>query len=253
MTATPWWQGPLWGFDVEATGIDVRADRIVQSCIARTLPGCEPIVEAEYINPGVPMHPEATKVHGLTDAFIASYGNPAVEAIERLCEILADAVKARIPIVGMNLAYDFTMLHYECKRYGMLTVEQRAGTMLAPVIDAYVLDKYANPYRPGSRKLADHPEKGPGMATHYGVLLTDAHDAVADTIASVEVARRIGKRYPGEVGDLGAFRLHACQAEWRADQAAGLQDYFRRKRGQPNAFVDPCWPLCIDDTHHRGG
>jgi DNA polymerase-3 subunit epsilon len=242
--AIPWWQGPILGVDFETTGVNVRTDRIVQACLAATMTGHEPNVMAEYINPGIPIPREASFVHGISDDHVQQFGNPAVEAVERIADALADAVKARIPIGGMNLAYDLTMLRHECRRYGMLTVEERAGTVLAPVIDAYVLDKYVDPYRKGKRQL------GP-LAERYGVMLSNAHDAVADTIASVEVARRIGQLY-SEVGGMGLFRLHACQADWRAEQAAGLQEYFRRK-GERTAVVDPCWPYCADDTHELGG
>jgi DNA polymerase-3 subunit epsilon len=188
-------------------------------------------------------------VHGITDVWIAEHGNPPVEALNRLVEELARRVIAKIPIVGMNLAYDFTLLRYECLRWGIPWVEVRAGRPLAPVIDIYVLDKRIDPYRPGSRKLADS-EKGPGMATQYGVTLIGAHDAVADTLAAVEVARYIAAARP-EINGLGPYRLHAAQADWKAEQAAGLQEYFRRKKGQPGAVVDPCWPVCYDDTHIR--
>lgn len=255
MTAGNWWQSICTGFDLETTGTDVRQARILQYCVADTAPATEARVFAEYLVPGVPIEPGATEQHGITDEWIAYHGNPPVEGLQRLIEELARRVLARVPIVGMNLAYDLTLLRYECLRWGLPWVEERAGQPLAPVIDVYVLDKHVDPYRKGSRKLADHPEKGPGMATHYGVQLVGAHDAVADTLAAVEVARRIGELYPSEIGNLGLFSLHAQQSDWKFEQAASLESWFRHKapadRRDPAKVIDRCWPVCYDDTHLR--
>jgi DNA polymerase III subunit epsilon len=249
-----WWQGIATGFDLETTGVDVRTDRILQYCVADTAPATDPRVFAEYVAPGWPIHPKATETHGITDEWIAAHGNPPVEALHRLVEELARRIIAKIPIVGMNLAYDFTLLRHECRRHGVPWVEERAGLPLVPVIDVYVLDKRVDPYRRGSRKLADG-DKGPGLATKYGVTLVGAHDAVADTLAAVEVARHIGERYREEIGDIGLFALHAHQGDWKAEQSASLQYWFRHKapadRRDPEAIIDPCWPVCYDDTHIR--
>lgn len=254
MSVAKWWQGIATGFDLESTGVDVRTDRILQYCVADTAPATDPRVFAEYVAPGWPIHPDATGAHGITDEWIAEHGNPPAEGLARLVEELARRVLAKVPIVGMNLAYDLTLLRYECLRHGIPWVEERAGLPLAPVIDVYVLDKYVDPYRRGSRKLADG-DKGPGMATHYGVTLVGAHDAVADTLAAVEVARRIGERYPDEIGTMGLFSLHAQQSDWKFEQAAGLEYWFRHKapadRRDPAKVIDRCWPVCYDDTHIR--
>lgn len=236
-------------FDVESTGVSPWDDRVVSWCAALTRPGCSPIVNTELIYPGVPIPPGATQVHGITDEYAQRYGNPPQESLRRLVRLLADAVKARTPIVGMNLAYDFTMLRAECRRHRLLDVEAVAGMPLAPVLDVYVIDKYADPWRKGKRTLADRDGK-PGLATHYKVALsaTDAHDAVADALAAGEVLRRIAARHP-EIANMGPYRLHAMQVDWRFEQCADLETYFRRK-GTPS-YVDRCWPYCLDEAHGR--
>src|SRR5690606_40746829 len=41
-----------------------------------------------------------------------------------------------------------------------------------------------------------------------------------------------------------SFReLHHSQIDWRREQAASLQDYFRSKGGKPDAVVDGGWPF----------
>lgn len=239
----PWWRGMCAIFDKETTGVNVRVDRTVSWCAGLIAPGEIPRIEAELINPGVPIPPEATAVHGITDEEVKRRGNPPAESLGRLVSFLANMVKAKVPIIGMNVAFDFSLLHWECRRHGLPTVEEVAGRPLAPVIDAYVLDKYAHPYRGGSRKLV-------ALAEHYGVRLdtADAHDAVADAIASGHVAWKIAEKYP-EIGNMGAYRLHACQVDWRAEQAAGLQEH--KRRTDPTVTIDPCWPYCADPDHPR--
>lgn len=246
-----WWDGPIGGFDLETTGVDVWEDRVVQYCVAITMPGHKPVIYSEYVNPGVPIPQGAIDKHGITDQYVQRYGNPPREALTRCVEELARLVMARRAIGGVNLPYDFTLLNNECARHGLPTVEERAGMPLAPVIDTYVLDKHADPYRRGSRKL-DDSGNGPGLATHYGVTLVGAHDAVADTIASVEVGRAIGRKYSGEF-DFGLYRLHAMQVGWRFEQCASLEHYFRYTKAPPDpaAMVDRCWPYCTDRNHHR--
>jgi DNA polymerase-3 subunit epsilon len=44
------------------------------------------------------------------------------------------------------------------------------------------------------------------------------------------------------VADLGVAELHRLQIGWRAEWAAGLQDFLRSK-GEADAVVDGAWPL----------
>ena len=243
-----WWEGPLGSFDLETTGKDTRVDRTVQYCTALTMPGCVPQVMSGYVDPGMPIHPDATGIHGITDEFAQRYGAPPRLAVEICASELANLIKAKIPITGHNLAYDFALLHWECVRLGLPTLLERTGGLIMPVVDLYVLDKYVDPWRPGKggRKLG-------AVIEVYGVRMEGkAHDAIADCLAATECIRVIGGRYR-EIGNMGPMQLHVCQVEWRAEQCAGLQDYFRRKRKDPppdpNAYVDPCWPICLDLNH----
>lgn len=254
---TDWHLGPLTAFDLETTGVDVREARIITGFAAIMLgrDGGRAMTARTHvmINPGVPIPPEATAVHGITDAEVQAKGWPPDMAVNDLTETLADSLKARIPIVGFNVAYDLNLLRHECIRHDVPTLAERIGlhrdAMVGPVIDAHVLDKHVDPYRKGSRKLDD--SRGPGTATHYGVPLTAAHDAAADAIASVRVAVVIADRHP-EIAGMSVRSLHLAQKDWRAHQMAGLQSYFRTRGGKPDAYCDPCWPLCVDPTHPSG-
>jgi DNA polymerase-3 subunit epsilon len=240
-----WWKGPLYAFDKESTGTDTRIARTVQWCVALTAPGCAPQVMSGIVNPGVPIPAGATEVHGITDEYAQRYGAAPADALEQCASELAGAINARIPVTGQNLAYDWALLHWECIRHGVPTVLERTGGVIMPVIDLLVLDKLVVPRRAGkgARKLS-------ALAPRYGVRLEGAHDAIADCLAATECIRVLASRFP-EVGNMGPKLLHAMQQEWRAEQCSNLQAYFRTeaKPRRPDAYVDPCWPLCLDLNH----
>lgn len=238
MTGHRWTEERIGGVDFETTGVRYAIDRVIQYCVADTDPRHDPMIVQGLINPGVPIPKEASDIHGITDRDVEQYGEDPRAALEGVRDLLSAFVMSQVPIGGMNLAFDLSMLRWECRRWDLKWIEVDARMPLAPVLDAFVLDKYVDPWRKGKRKLTD-------LARHYGVPLDEsaAHDATVDTLASVEVLRAIGRRYP-EVGEMSAYRLTALQVEWRAEQQVSLQKHFRQK-GQVDAVVDPCWPLCL--------
>lgn len=247
-----WHAGPLCALDTESTGVDIREARIVTGYVATVLGRADgrAIVPGAHvlINPGVPIPPGATEVHGITDEMAQAKGWPPREGVDSLAEAVARSLLARIPVVGANLAYDLGLLRHECIRNDLPTVAERLGlardAMVGPIIDAHVLDKFVDPYRKGSRKLD-------ATAAHYGITLDNAHTADADAMAAVRVAVAIAERNP-EIADMDLPQLHRGQKAWRADQMAGLQRYFREKKGQLDAWCDPCFPFCVDPTHPSG-
>jgi len=132
----------------------------------------------------------------------------------------------------MNARYDVTVLDRELRRHGLATLEERLGREAGPVIDPYILNKQADKYRKGSRKLE-------ALAVHYGVTLSAAHTADADALAAVQVAVAIAEKYAPLQVDAG--RLHAWQIGWAAEQAAGFQQHLRKT--DPYAVIEGEWPL----------
>lgn len=234
-----WHTEPLLGFDLETTGINVETARIVTAAAVDyksgdsidTLPDRSRLWLA---NPGVPIPAEATAVHGVTTEQARANGRPSAQVADEIADILAAALSTGIPVVAMNGRYDFTVLDRELRRYQLRTLRERLGseTTPGPVIDPYILDKQADKYRKGSRKLE-------ALAAHYGVTLAAAHTADADALAGVEVAVAIAERYP-EL-QVHPDQLHVWQIWWAAQQAAGLQEHLRKK--DPFAVVDSEWPL----------
>jgi len=239
VTPTPWWQQPMMPFDLETTGVDVQQDRIVSGFVGTLLPGTQrwaiQVGARVLVDPGIEIPAGATAVHGITTERVREHGCDAVTGVNSVAEALTQGLKAGFPIVGFNLAYDLSLLHWECIRNGLQTVDERLGFKLGPVVDAHVLDKQVDQYRKGSRKLEP-------TCAYWGVQLDQAHNAEADAIGATRLAYRLAKRHPLEIGDLPVNVLHDRQVHWRAVQANGLQRHFRKTR--PDAVVDPCWPVC---------
>lgn len=225
---TPWWESPLVGFDLETTGPDPDSARIVTACVVIERPDGfhevdGPITLTWLVDPGVEIPEGATAVHGVTTGHARENGQSARAAVARILEVLRAQT---YPFVAFNAAFDFTVLDREARRHGLLPLAPE------PVVDPFVLDKQADRYRRGGRKLVD-------VAAHYGVDLTAAHTADADALAAVQVARAIGRKHQPPAD---AMALHLGQIAWRRQQCESLQDYLRTHKDH-TAVVDPTWPV----------
>jgi len=63
---------PIAFIDVETTGTNPHSDRVVELSILRIQPDGKEEYKSHRVNPGVPIPPEATAVHGITDADVAN-------------------------------------------------------------------------------------------------------------------------------------------------------------------------------------
>jgi DNA polymerase-3 subunit epsilon len=230
-----WNLSRLAGFDLETTGVDPEADRIVSACVVQ-VGGNHPTESRTWLaDPGVPIPDGAARVHGITTAKARDEGRPAVEVVEQLVAALAEVVAADVPLVIMNAPFDLTMLDREARRHGVIPLTDIVGDGLR-VIDPKVIDKQMSK-RAGKRTLTD-------LCTHYEVRLDGAHTADADAIAACRVAWRLGQRYP-QIGGRTVAELHTAQIEWAASQARSLRAYFARTAGKGSwaEGVRPDWPM----------
>ncbi|MCX6280672.1 MAG: exonuclease domain-containing protein [Bacteroidetes bacterium] len=58
---------PLVFMDLETTGIKVATDRIVEICLLRVNPDGSKKIKTLRINPGIPIPPDSTEIHGIRD------------------------------------------------------------------------------------------------------------------------------------------------------------------------------------------
>ncbi|MEU6842487.1 3'-5' exonuclease [Streptomyces sp. NPDC046716] len=232
---TCWYEGPLAAFDTETTGVDVESDRIVSAAlVVQDVAGSRPRVSRWLVNPGVPVPPGATEIHGLTDGHLQRNGRWPAPVMEEMGRALAEQAAAGRPLVVMNAPFDLTLLDRELKRHRASSLTRYLENRPLCVLDPRVLDKHLDRYRKGRRTLTD-------LCAHYEVELAEAHDAAADAQAALDVVRAVGRRFATRLERLSPAELHTLQAVWHAAQARGLQAWFARS-GTPEA-VDPAWPL----------
>jgi DNA polymerase-3 subunit epsilon len=230
--ASPDWMRVIGVFDLETTGVDVTADRIVTAHVGLLDARGTVILARDWMaDPGVPIPDGAAAIHGITTERARSEGRDAAEVVGEVVDALRALLEAGIPIVAYNAPYDFSLLKYEAIRHGIRPIENPS-----PVIDPLVVDKAYDRWRRGKRTLQV-------VADHYAVRLDGAHDASADAIAAGRVAQALAERFgqwlPPTVGE-----LHTSQVAWARAQAASLTDYFIRiGRLDPHDRLDGNWPI----------
>lgn len=237
------------GWDTETTSPDPTEARIVTAALVGRGGASPDHVQGWLINPGVPIPPETTEIHGIDDAKAQSDGQEPKVALDEIAETLARAITYGMPVIAFNTAYDWSVLHHELVRNGLRTVEERVGSSVMTLVDPHVIDKQVDRYVKGSgmRKLKPTAER-------YGVELTDWHTAEADALAALLIAEAQFQRHP-QLNTYGPARLFAAQRAWRAEQQAGLQRWFRTKAtpeqgGDKNKVINGDWPLI---PHQAGG
>jgi DNA polymerase-3 subunit epsilon len=81
---------PLAFFDLETTGVNVGADRIVEIAILKAMPDGSEVIKSMRINPGMPIPLHSSLIHGIYDEDIASAPTFKDVAAE-LAEFIGDA------------------------------------------------------------------------------------------------------------------------------------------------------------------
>lgn len=105
---------PLVFFDLETTGVNVGVDKIVEICMLKVMPDGTTTTKTELINPGIPIPPEASKIHRIYDKDVAD--KPSFEAV---APSIYDFLK-NSDLAGYNLLkFDVPLLVEEFLRAGM--------------------------------------------------------------------------------------------------------------------------------------
>jgi DNA polymerase-3 subunit epsilon len=182
---------PLIFFDIEATGTDPLADRIVELSIIRVNPppaGVDP-PRTWRIDPQMRIPSEATEVHGISNGDLE--GAPGFADIADAVVQLVDGAD----LAGFSISrFDVRILQAELVRAGKIVDFSRTR-----VIDTQVIFHRREP-----RNLAA------ALAFYRGRELDGAHGAEADTVAALEVLAGQLERYPDL--DLDLDILHELSA-----------------------------------------
>lgn len=218
-------------FDLETSGVDVASDRVVTAFVGLLSRDGEMLEKKSWlVNPGVEIPQGAIDVHGITNEKAQAEGIPARDGVFGIMQALDIYDRKGIAIAGFNLAFDFSMLYYEAKRYGYRPFEPRA------VIDGFIIDKALDKYRKGKRTLGV-------TAAHYGVEVPeDLHDAEVDCRVAGQLAFKLLEKI-----DKPVAHIHERCIQHAKDQAAGYQEYLRSNKNPKGAdltaVIDGQWPI----------
>lgn len=175
---------PIAFFDIEATGVSPRADRMVELCMIRIRPDRSAATLTYRLNPEMHIPEETTAIHGITDADVKD-----CPTFAQIAQEVADFLEG-CDLGGFNiLRYDIPMLQEEFTRAGMkFTTDTRR-----------VLDVQRIFHRREPRDLSA------ALKFYCGDAHVDAHGAEADVIATIRTFAGQLERYPDLPHDIAAL------------------------------------------------
>ncbi len=154
--------------DTETTGLDTANDRIIEIAGVRIQNG-ELLTDdtfEELVDPGLPIPPKSTEIHGIRDADIE--GKPQFpEVIGRFIEWAASDV-----LIGYSLGFDLAILESEHRRNGIAWHPPRS-------LDVRHLMQIVAPDLPGQSLEI--------TAEWLGIEITDRHRAMGDALVTAQV------------------------------------------------------------------
>ncbi len=168
-------KNPLVFFDLETTGVDIVHDRIVEISFMKVYPSGKEECKTRRINPEIPIPPESTAVHGITDEDVKDC--PTFRAI-------AKSLAAQIEgcdLAGFNSnRFDIPLLVEEFLRAGVdVDLSKRKFVDVQTIFHKMEQRTLSAAYKFYCNKS-----------------LENAHTAEADTRATYEILKAQLDRYP---------------------------------------------------------
>lgn len=182
-------RNPLVFFDLETTGINIVSDRIVEISYLKIYPDGREESKTRRINPEMPIPPQATAVHGITDEDVKDC--PPFKSIARS---LAAQIEG-CDLAGYNSnRFDIPLLAEE-----FLRVDVDIDLMKRKFVDIQTIF---------------HKKEQRTLAAAYKFYcdsdLDDAHSAEADTKATYEILKSQLDRYPDLQNDVNFLSEYSC-------------------------------------------
>lgn len=174
-------RNPLVFFDLETTGINIVADRIVEICYLKVNIDGSEVAKTIRINPERHIPEEATRVHGISDADVAD-----CPTFKQVAQSLANEIEG-CDLAGFNSnRFDIPLLVEEFLRAGVdIDLTKRK------MIDVQTIF-----HKKEQRTLSA------AYKFYCGLDLDNAHSAEADTRATYEVLKAQLERYPDLENDM---------------------------------------------------
>ncbi|HCC85949.1 MAG TPA: DNA polymerase III subunit epsilon [Porphyromonadaceae bacterium] len=177
-------KNPLVFFDLETTGINITHDRIVEISFLKVYPNGKEEIKSRRINPEMPIPPQATAIHGITNEDVKD-----CPTFKQVARSLADQLEG-CDLAGFNSSrFDVPMLAEEFLRAGVdFDMSKRK------FVDVQIIF-----HKKEQRTLEA------AYAFYCNKQLADAHSAEADTRATYEVLKSQLDRYPDLINDVEAL------------------------------------------------
>ena len=172
---------PLVILDLETTGVSIASDRIVEFSALKVTPGGAEEWLTLRINPGIPISPEATRIHGITDADVANEFH-FKDVARKIAAFLEGC-----DLAGFNsMKFDIPIL---CEEFLRVNVD------FNPARHRYV-----------DVQVIFHKKEQRTLSAAYKFYcqreLENAHSAQADTAATYEILKAQLDRYPDLENDI---------------------------------------------------
>ena len=178
--------------DTETTGMSpVDGHRLVEVARVAIIDGALGEEWSTLVNPGRPIPADATRVHGITDAMVASAPR-AAEVGRSLRAACADW-----PLVFHNAAFDLPFLLHLFREAG-------APALLNPIIDTLGLARGL--FGPGSKSLG-------ALAAKLNLPGETAHRALGDTRTTARLFLSLADRWEAEKGVHSLLELAAVSQD----------------------------------------
>jgi len=183
-------KNPIVFFDLETTGINIAADRIVEIAYLRVDLNGNETSKSQRINPEMPIPENVTAIHGISNEDVKD-----APTFNEIARSLAKEIEG-CDLAGYNsIRFDIPLLAEEFLRAGVdIDLSRRK------FVDVQVIFMKMEP-----RTLTA------AYKFFAGKELTDAHSAEADTLATYEVLQAQLDRYPNlenDIGKLAEFSAH---------------------------------------------
>ncbi len=177
-------KNPMVFFDLETTGVSITHDRIVEVSFLKVYPNGKEEIKSRRINPGMPIPPQATAIHGITDEDVKD-----CPTFKQVARSLADQLEG-CDLAGFNSSrFDVPMLAEEFLRAGVdFDMSKRK------FVDVQIIF-----HRKEQRTLEA------AYAFYCNKQLENAHSAEADAMATYEVLKSQLDRYPDLSNDIDAL------------------------------------------------
>lgn len=168
-------KNPLVFFDLETTGINITHDRVIEISLLKVFPNGKEEMRTRRINPEMPIPPESTAIHGITDDDVKD-----CPTFKQIAKSLSEMLEG-CDMAGFNSSrFDVPMLAEEFLRAGV-----DFDTSKRKFVDVQIIF-----HRKEQRTLEA------AYSFYCNEKLLDAHSAEADVKATYEVLKSQLDRYP---------------------------------------------------------